>query len=137
MSATQLKDAATTTALDRAHSLAGGTLPDEAHQASLLASSASVTAKATAEETRRAAAIVATAASAAASSLVYASGVTEHRLGNDATAAKWALDHQASDTAGQVARTTDAHAKEVALVAKEAAAAVTGLLAGRDERATD
>lgn len=92
----------------------------------------SATAEATAQEIQRAAAIVATAAAAAASSLVSALVLAEDRLGDDATAARWALENQTSDAAAQVARTTEAHAQGVALVAREAAAAMTALLAVGD-----
>jgi hypothetical protein len=49
--------------------------------------------------------------------------MAEHRIENDVAAARWALEHRTSDTAAQVARTTEAHAKGLALVAREAAAA--------------
>jgi hypothetical protein len=123
-SAAQFQHAAATAARDRARSLAFGTLPDEAHQASLLASRLTAMAEATAQDTRTAAAVVAAAAVAAASALVLARGTAEREFDDDVTKARSALGHQTTMAAARVARTTDSHARGVALVAREAAAAV-------------
>ncbi len=124
-SAAQLQDAAAVVARDRAMAVASGTLPDEPRQVSILASQVRVIAETNAQATRQTAAILANAVSAAATTVFLASDVAEHRIQNDVSAAMWAVEHQAHMTAGQIARTTTAHAAGVALVAREAAAAAS------------